>query len=700
MVSRIAGGCRRQGLIEQRVTERESCSLNRREEHASESAWRWVIIAALIGVTTFIYWPVRNFEFVTLDDIEYVTHKPWVQTGFSWDGFQRAWTEPVAANWHPLTMLTHMADCQLFGVNAGWHHLTNVALHVTCSVLVFWVLLTMTGRMWPAAAVAALFAWHPLHVESVAWISERKDVLSGTLGLCVLAAYVAYVRDVRLWRYAVVFVLLLLGLLAKPMLVTLPAVLLLLDFWPLQRLRGWDSSWRDTFTRYRWLLLEKLPLLGLAVASSAITFLVQRNQGAVEAVERFPLSGRLANAVVAYIAYLGKMVWPQDLAVPYPLAGTNSSGLQVVGAALLLVVISIVAWRLRRRMPWLVVGWLWYLGMLVPVIGIVQVGRQSMADRYTYLPSLGISIAVVWSIAYWARRQPLRGGVASVLSACVLLAFAVASSHQVGYWRNSSVLYQHALNVTRNNATAHLGLANELVKQHELVAAIEHYRRGVVLEPENGSGHYNLAVVLLGQRVDLDEAEASLRAAQSLEYNPAAVHARLGEVYLLQDLLEQSLTSYRAALGAGGPQSAETIVGMSVALVRSGDTPSAVNLLVQTMQNGFHPPIADKLAWIYATHPDERIRKETVALELASEVCRQTQNTNPDYLDTLAAAFAANGQFETALSAGSSALRLARELDESPTSQRWHELARELVRRLATYGREQPFRDDPKRLKF
>lgn len=674
--------------------------MNLREEHPVAAAWRWTIALALIAVTIATYWPVRNFEFVSLDDVEYVTQKPWVQRGLTWDGFQRAWTEPVAANWHPLTMLTHMFDCQLFGVDAGWHHLTNLTLHLTCSLLLFWVLWRMTGQLWPAAAVAALFAWHPLRVESVAWISERKDVLSGTLALCVLIAYLNYVRDTRLWRYAIVFAVLALGLLAKPMLVTLPAVMLLLDYWPLQRLRGWDASWRDALTRYAWLALEKLPLFALVLVSSVITFLVQRDQGAVEGVAKFPLMGRIANAIVAYVAYLGMMIWPTNLAVPYPLSGTDWTSLQVAGAASLLLVITITAWLLRRRYPWVIVGWLWYLGMLVPVIGIVQVGRQSMADRYTYLPSIGLTIAVIWTLAYWADHRRWRVGTIAVLGVVVLSAYAMAAHRQVGHWRNSAALYSHALQVTTHNATAHLGLANELVKQHEWDAATMHYRRGLELEPESSSGYYNLAVVLLAQRNNLDEAERNLLVALERGYNPAATQARLGEIYLIQDKQGQARDAFTAALNSGGPQLPETVVGMSVCLVRQGDPASAVNLLARALQSGFHLQIADKLAWIYATHPDESVRNESTALQLASEVCRISQNSNPAYLDTLAAAFAANGQFDVALEAGSSALRQIRESERSSTSQQWNDLARQIERRLATYGRELPFRDDPQQLKF
>ncbi len=675
--------------------------MNRQEEHSGAHRWRWAIVAALVVITAAIYWPVRNFQFVSLDDIEYVAGKPWVRAGLTWDSVQRAWTEPVAANWHPLTMLSHMVDCQLFGVNAGWHHVTNLVLHVVCGVLVFWLLSSATGRIWPAAVVAALFAWHPLRVESVAWISERKDVLSGTLAMCALVAYVAYIRDVRLWRYAVVFVLLTLGLLAKPMLVTLPAVMLLLDYWPLHRLRGWDTSWRDTLTRYGWLSLEKLPLAALVIASSVITFLVQRSQGAVEGVEKFPMSGRLANAIMTYVAYLGKMIWPRNLAVPYPLAGTDGVSVAVVAAAgCFLLTVTFAVWFLRRRYPWLIVGWLWYLGMLVPVIGIVQVGRQSMADRYTYLPSIGISIAVVWSVAYWSARRPLRMGTVAVLAACVLAAFASAAHRQTGYWQNSAALFRHALDVTRNNATAHLGLATEMAKRNHWATATEHYRRGLALDPRNTKDHYNLAVVLLAQRVDLEEAEQELQVALARGYNPKAIYPRLGDIYLLRDNPVQARAFYRAALSAGGPQTPETIVGYSVALVRTGETSAAVSLLKQSLQGGFHPVIADKLAWIYATYPDESERNESVALELAAEVCRRTQNNNPGYLDTLAASFAANRQFDVALDAASGALRLARELDKSLASRRWHQLARQIEQRLATYGRQQPYRDDPRRLKF
>lgn len=674
--------------------------MNSREEHPAAAAWWWGIAIALVVVTVAAYWPVRNFEFVTLDDVEYVTQKPWVQLGLTWDGLARAWTEPVAANWHPLTMITHMLDCQLFGVDAGWHHLTNLALHVVCSVLLFWVLWRMTGQLWPAAIVSALFAWHPLRVESVAWISERKDVLSGTLAMCVLAAYLVYVRDLRLRRYALVFGLLALGLLAKPMLVTLPFVMLLLDYWPLNRLRGWDRTWREALDRYGWLALEKVPLIVLVLLSSVITFLVQRDQGAVEGVTKFPLSGRIANAIATYVGYIGMMIWPSDLAVPYPLTGMQATGAQVAGAAFLLVAVTIVAWCVRRRCPWILVGWLWYLGMLVPVIGIVQVGRQAMADRYTYLPSIGLSIAVVWTLAYLVNRRRWLAIPLGVLIVAALVAYTLMTHQQVEYWRNSAALYAHALDVTQENATAHLGMANELVRQNEWTAAIEHYRRGLEIEPESINGYYNLAVVLLAKRVAFEDVERNLRLALERGYNPAAVHARLGELYLIQGNQDAARNSFANALKATGPQLPETVTGMAVILVREGEPAQAVDLLSRALQGGFNLQVADKLAWIYATHPDEDVRNAPVALQLASEVCRRTENTNPAYLDTLAAALAANGQFDAAVAAGTSALRQIRELQRSSESQHWSDLSRQLERRLATYGRERPFTDDPQQLKY
>jgi len=372
------------------------------------------ICVCLAVATVAVYWPVGGYDFTNFDDPGYVSENPHVLAGLTWEGVRWAFTNAQEANWHPLTWLSHMLDCQLFGPSAGRHHLVNVGLHALSILLLFLVLARMTGRRWPSAMVAALFALHPLHVESVAWISERKDVLSALFWMLTMGAYVLYAERPSVIRYLPVFVFLALGLMAKPMLVTLPFVLLLLDFWPLGRLKGAAATGKEA-SGFPWrragrLVLEKAPLLVLAAAASGVAYLVQQKIGAMEFGARVPWTGRLANAVMAYVTYLVKAVWPGGLAVFYPYDEHLPAWEVGLASAALAAVTALVVWQGRRR-PYLAVGWFWYVGTLVPVIGLVQVGGHAMADRYTYIPLIGIFVAAAWGAAdltaAWPGRKAL-----------------------------------------------------------------------------------------------------------------------------------------------------------------------------------------------------------------------------------------------------------------------------------------------------
>ncbi len=660
-----------------------------------------LVVALLLAAGTLIlYWPVRAFDFVSLDDHVYVWQNAWVQRGLTTEGWRRAWTEPVAANWHPLTMLTHMLDCELFGLDAGKHHQTNVLLHAANAVLVFLVLLAATGKLWPAAIVAALFAWHPLRVESVAWIAERKDLLSGLLGLACLGAYVLYVRDTRWWRYVLVAVLLALGLLAKPMLVTLPCVMLLCDYWPLRRVSPTATA---SGRRQAWgfLVLEKLPLFSLVAVSSMITFVVQRDQGAVESTDMYPLPGRAANAAVAYVAYLKNTIWPTGLAVPYPLAGTELSASRVAASIVVLIVLTAAAWLARRRCPAGLVGWLWYLGMLVPVIGLVQVGRQAMADRYTYLPTIGLFVAVVYCAATWAKPKFGRLAASGIACCLVVVACVLATRSQLPHWRDSEALYRRALAVTRQNATAHIGLGTELMKQSQYDAAAEHYRLGLEITPADTSALHNLAVIHLTRREKLDEAADLLqRALKAGHRNPAQVHTWLGEVKVLQGDPAGALPHFAAGVQVPGDHRERALVGIGVAQARSGHVDAAIEQYRQILDQRFFPRVADKLAWIYATAEQQEWRDAQAALTLAQEACAQMNNSEPSLVDTLAAALAANGDFETALEAATSALRHARTIADERDLEPYRELASAIAERIELYQAGRPFRQDAREIKF
>ena len=429
---------------------------------------------ALLTLTAFL--PSLGNGFVNLDDALYVTGNRVVQKGFTGEGFAWALTANVANNWHPLTMFSHMLDCELFGLNAAGHHGMSLLLHLGNVLLLFEVLRRMTGDPWRSAAAAGLFAVHPLRVESVAWVAERKDVLSGLFWILAMGAYARYVREPSLKRYLPVLLAMALGLMAKPMVVTLPFALLLLDVWPLGRLRLEESGWPRRLGR---LTLEKLPLLALSAVGSLVTLRFQTTS--LVSLEVFPWSLRLANVVMGYATYLGKTILPRNLAVFYPIPLAIPAWKAWAAAALLLVLTALAVWKVRRA-PWFLVGWLWFLGTLVPVIGIVQVGRQAMADRYTYIPSIGLFLAICWALPALAVGRRWRTALAGA-TILALLTLTALTWAQVRRWSNSVTLFQHALAVTQGNYVAHLALAKSLVAKGDWAGAAQQYRGALTLRP-------------------------------------------------------------------------------------------------------------------------------------------------------------------------------------------------------------------------
>jgi tetratricopeptide (TPR) repeat protein len=535
------------------------------------------VAVGLVLLTLLVYCRSFSYPFVDLDDQDYVARNRQVQAGLTAEGARWALTTFDCANWHPLAWLSLQLDSTLYGgQNAGGFHRTNVLLHAANALLLFLVLARMTGAVWRSAVVAALFALHPLHVESVAWVAERKDVLSTFFWMLTLAAYLHYVRRPGVGRYLLVMLALALGLLAKPMLVTLPCVLLLLDYWPLGRMPG-----RFILHPSPFLVLEKLPLFALALASCVVTFLAQRYGEAVVPLEVFPPGARLGNALLAYAAYLGKMLWPTRLAVHYPHPGPDVSVAAAVAAGLLLVLLTALVLGPGRRRPYLAVGWLWYLGTLVPVIGLVQVGSQAMADRYTYVPLIGPFLALTWGAADLAAawrlpRQALVAAAAVILCACGALAWV-----QVGYWKSQLDLWQHAAAVCETNGLAHLSLGacqyergmladarREFEKAvefgpgraepHARLAivladlgrpqqAADEYRRAIDLDPETAWPHFNLGS-LLAQLGRPNEAMAELRAAADRDPANAWPHVNLGNLLGEQGRTEEALAEYRRAV--------------------------------------------------------------------------------------------------------------------------------------------------------
>ncbi|HEY5999720.1 MAG TPA: tetratricopeptide repeat protein [bacterium] len=473
----------------------------------------FVIAVALCALTFAVFWPATRYGFLNYDDDIVVWRNPTVSRGITADGLRWALTGFDGWNWNPIAKLSHMLDVRLFGLRAERHHLVNLLLHMANVVLVFAVLRSMTGAVWKSALVAALFAVHPQRVESVAWIAERKDVLSALFGLLAVRMYVHHCRRPGRWRLAGTGVFLALGLMSKPMLVTLPFVLLLLDWWPLGR----ALPLRPSFALFK----EKAALFGMAAALGGVTLLAQSRGGAIAPLDVLPAGVRIANAAGAYTAYLGKFAWPANLAVFYP-GDVSVAWRPAITAAVVLVLITAFVALGARRHPYLAVGWLACCGMLVPVSGLVQVGLQSMADRYTYLPHVGLLLAVVWLAGRFCAASPARTVAAVLLCVAVLGILGAQSVRQVRYWRDDELLFRHALAVTRANHVALSNLANILIERGELREGIELTRQSLLLRPQEAVAHNNMGIALakLGR---LDEARPWFETALRLDpaYLPA-----------------------------------------------------------------------------------------------------------------------------------------------------------------------------------
>ena len=499
-----------------------------------------VLISIVLVAATFVaYEPIRHSGFILLDDQWYVTDNPHVTGGITKQSIVWAFTKSYASNWHPLTWLSHMLDCEIYGLNPLGHHITSVLIHIANSVLLFWVLRKMTGIIWPSAFVAAIFALHPVHVESVAWASERKDVLSGLFWMLTMLAYARYAERPNFKRYVLVLLAFAMGLMAKPMVVTLPFVLLLLDYWPLGRFLNFKRSLPN-------LLLEKVPLFVLSAVSSVITFVVQKQSGAVVGLENWPFYIRAVNAVGCYFNYVIKMLYPKGLAVFYPVPEKmtiDAAALTVIGAAILLV-------RWRQGRPWLVVGLLWYLGTLVPVIGLVQVGEQIMADRYTYLPSIGVFIIIAWAASEILAKLSHPKPVAAGAIAAALIAMVLLTRIQAGFWQDSGKLYKHALAVTKNNYFMLDGYGLYLCKQGKYEEGMRYFEQATSIAPNFMPVWDNICTTLLVQK-RLDEAiNCLIEALQKAKDWPYSyrLSSRLGWAYEQKGDLGLAETNFRKAL--------------------------------------------------------------------------------------------------------------------------------------------------------
>jgi tetratricopeptide (TPR) repeat protein len=623
-----------------------------------------ILLALLV---TGLYWPVTEFAFINYDDQDYVTENSVVQTGLSWEGVRWAFTTRHAGNWHPLTWLSHLLDGEWYGSNAGGHHATSLILHALNAALLFWVLQRITGATWRSFFVAAFFAVHPLRVESVAWVSERKDVLSAFFGLLCLLAYSRYVR----WHstlnsqpstssppstfrfltsgsYWLAFSCLALGLMSKPVLVTLPFVLLLLDVWPLRRL---DLATRNfQLSTLRHLVLEKIPFLILTLASCVITYTVQQSAGAVAATEAVSISARLQNAVVSYAAYLGKTFWPEKLAVLYPYPHDLAFGL-VVGALALLVGITAVAVVGRKTKSYLLVGWLWYLGTLVPMIGLVQVGQQALADRYTYLPGIGLLILVVWAVTdLWrvSDRSKWALGAGAVVLVGLL---GLKTRQQLQHWRNSEALFSHTLAVTRDNSVAHYSLGSALAVQGRVAEAIPHFREALRLNPQNveALNDLGLALVLEGAVTEGIGFYQQAIAAQPGRDKP---YFNLARALVLHGQKAEAVPIFRRLLemNPNYPAARLSLANLLAELGRGGEAQAEFEILLRENPN------QAEVYWHYGNLRQQQ-GDPTAALEQYVKALPLAPN-NADLHDSLGLALAQLGQTEAALAYFQHAIQL------------------------------------------
>jgi protein O-mannosyl-transferase len=655
----------------------------------------------LVAISLAVFGQTVRYDFVNFDDDLYVYNAPAIQAGLTIKGLALAFTSSHARNWHPLTTISHMLDCQLYGLKPGGHHATNVVLHTIATLLLFRVLWQMTGAVWKSAVVAALFAVHPLHVESVAWVSERKDVLSGVFFLLMLDAYVRYTRAPCITRYLVVAVLFAAGLMSKPMLVSAPVILLLLDYWPLRRFEQVSSTKGkakiaksgDQWRVIRDLFLEKVPLLVLAAGSCIITFVLQKR--AAGAIPPLPLLWRVQNAFVSYVIYVWKTLWPTRLAVFYPHPNNTLAIWEIILAIGLLLAVTIAAIVFRRERPYLFTGWFWYLSMLVPVIGLVQVGEQGHADRYTYLPHIGLFLLAVWLVADVMTFDKSRSRLAIATAAAVIVALGSAASIQTSYWRNSETLWTHALATTSDNDFAHNNLGYLCIDRGEIEKAISHFETASRIRSSKLDPHYsvgsafvemNLADALAGKSRS-DEAMVHYEEAIRLQPNYADAYYNRGNILFAEGRIDEAMADWEKTLQIQ-PNDADAHTGLGNALLRKGLIREAVAHYEKALALAPEDPHSrNNIAWLLATASDASIRDGARAVGFAQVAVALSGGKEPRFLRTLAAAYAESGHFSEAFAVAQQAVAIAR-------MQRKTGLTNRLETDLMLYRRRLPLRQN------
>jgi Flp pilus assembly protein TadD len=662
----------------------------------------WFIGLLLASVTALVYAPVADFDFTNLDDGPVIYDNPNVCGGLTLHGVLWALSTSYFDFWHPLTWWSHMLDCSLFGLDPGSHHLMNLGFHVANTLLLFSVLRIMTGAVWRSAMVAALFALHPLHVESVAWLSERKDVLSTFFFMLTLRAYARYAQTEgnrepggktfniqhptanTQWYYWLAVFLFALGLMSKPMLVTLPFVLLLLDYWPLKRFAIYDLR----FTNWQRLLREKWPFFALSAVSSVVTWLGMRGGQHIRSAEQAPWALYLANVPVSYVRYLGKLLWPSDLAALYPMP-THWGFWPVAGSVVLLLLISLAVARRWRSAPWLLTGWLMFLGTLVPVIGLIPNGYQAIADRYTYIPSIGLFMAGVWAVAEFSGRWKFRNFLLPGAAILALLVFGSLTWIQAGYWRNSLTLWTHAVAVTRDNLMARVSLGNALQQAGQINEAMDQYREVLRLNP--GQEHANLDLgVSLAMTGQLPEATNYLARALQIRPDWSATHLNLGHALFKLGDFSGALVHFAKAVRLD-TNAVVPFTALAGDLSARGKSDDAARYYLEALRlNPESLPALNNLAWLFATQPDAQFRNGPQAVQLAERACELTAYRQTVFVGTLAAAYAEAGRFDDATATARKACDLAAEAGEPGLLQKNREL-------LALYQAHQPYREPANR---
>ncbi|MBM4104022.1 MAG: tetratricopeptide repeat protein [Planctomycetes bacterium] len=664
----------------------------------------FLVCFVLTASTLLVFWQARTFDFVDFDDNDYVYQNQHVSGGLTAQNIRWAFTSGHATNWHPVTWLSLMLDCHLLGLHPGRMHLVNVVLHLANTLLLFAVLRKMTGSLWPSAFVAAAFALHPMHVESVAWITERKDVLSTFFMLLTLAAYAGYVKRPSVFKYIASLILFALGLMAKPMLVTLPFVLLLLDYWPLNRFAALQpvttaggnsrksAAVPDGRAIWYRILIEKIPFFALAAVSSAITFLVQRAGGAMMDVTVLPLQDRVANIFLSYSRYMGKLFWPEDLAALYPFDAARFSFWQIALCAMLVLVISVFVIRLGRTQKYLPVGWLWFVITLIPVIGLVQVGRQAFADRYTYIPYIGLFIMAAWGLPELYSKWPYRNATLGVTAALVLTALGLAAYRQTGYWKNSIILFSHAVEVTENNAIMYnylggnyddLGRHEEAIKGYEQAIrinpkyaepwhnlgvtygklgrcqeSIEAYQMATRIDPNYGKSYNNLGVIY-GQIGRHEEAIKSLIQAIKIKPDFLEAHNNLGNAYIVIGDYLDAIESFNQAIRVR-PDCADAHYNLGNAYANLDRWQEAIEAYGQAIR--LRPNYAEALNNLGNAYVQLGRWQE------AAEACTQSIRIKPDFAEAhynLGNAYANLGRWQEAIEAYGQAIRIRPDFAEA-----------------------------------